>query len=73
MWATNSIGFKLESPNQRVTRGLREDPRVAATRMQKAKWFSFTLSGDPDLHGALDWLGTAYEATGKTSKTQRQK
>ena len=71
MWTTNSIGFKLDSPSRNVKRRMENDPRVAATRMQKAKWFSFTLSDDRDLHDALDWIGAAYEAARKQAIPQK--
>jgi hypothetical protein len=73
MWTTSSIGFKLELPSKRVGKRLLEDPRVAATRMQKARWFSFTLADDTDLHDALDWIGTAYEATRAAPKRKMPK
>jgi hypothetical protein len=38
--------------------------------MQKARWFAFELSSDTDLHDALDWLGRAYEAAGKSKKSR---
>ncbi len=36
--------------------------------MQKARWFTFELSTDVDLHDALDWLARGYEAAGKREK-----
>ena len=71
MWTANSLGFKIESPTPQVARQLEGDRRVGSTRMQKAKWFLFELAEDSDLHAALDWLGTAYEAAGKTSKKKK--
>jgi hypothetical protein len=70
MWSTNSIGFKLENPTSRVSRGLEQDPRVSPTRMQKARWFAFALREDIDLHSALDWLGRAYDAAGKKPRAR---
>ena len=68
IWTPNSLGFNIEFPSKRVAKRLQSDHRVGSTRMQKAKWFLFELSEDSDLHDALDWLGTAYEAAGKRSK-----
>jgi len=36
--------------------------------MQKARWSTFELATDRDLHDALDWLARAYDAAGKASK-----
>jgi hypothetical protein len=30
--------------------------------MKKARWFTFELASDADLHQALKWLSRAYEA-----------
>ena len=70
MWTPNSIGFKIESPSTRIARRLQADHRVASTRMQKAKWFLFEISEDPDLHDALDWLAEAYEGAGKKARKE---
>jgi hypothetical protein len=63
-----SLAFKLESPTPRLLARVCQDPRVASTLMQKARWFTFDLTSDADLHDALDWLGTAYDAAGKRSQ-----
>jgi hypothetical protein len=68
METATSLAFKLESPGARLLARLRQDPRVGSTQMQRARWFTFELSADTDLRGALDWLGLAYEAAGKASK-----
>jgi hypothetical protein len=44
---------------------LKKMPALAPPRSEKARWFSFELSSDADLHDALDWLAMAYEAAGK--------
>jgi hypothetical protein len=36
----------------------------------KARWFTFELSSDADLHSALEWLGIAYEVAGKKKKSK---
>jgi len=36
--------------------------------MQKARWFTFELASSADLHDALDWVGRAHEAAGKSKK-----
>jgi hypothetical protein len=61
---TNSVAFKLEAPTSTVSARLQKDSRVRlwSAQTQKARWFTFELSSDADLHDALDWLGRAFEA-----------
>ena len=61
---TNSLAFKLEAPTSTVSARLQKDSRIRlwSAQTQKARWFTFELSSDTDLHDALDWLGRAYEA-----------
>lgn len=68
METPNSLAFKLKAPAPSVRKRLEKDPRIGSIRMQKARWFTFELSSDADLHEALDWLGRAYEAAGKSKK-----
>ena len=70
MWTPNSLGFKIENYGPQISKQLSEDGRIGATRMQKSRWFLFEVSADTDLHDALDWLGTAYEAAGKQAKSK---
>ena len=65
METPNSLAFKLQSPAPRLLARLRRDPRIGSTQMQKARWFTFELDTDGDLHDALDWLARAYDAAGK--------
>lgn len=62
MDSPNSLAFKLPSANPRLLARIRKDTRIGFTEMQKARWFTFELSCDADLHDALEWLGGAYEA-----------
>jgi hypothetical protein len=71
MWTPNSIGFKIETPSMRVSKRLEADPRIEATRMRKSRWFRFELSGDKDLHDALDWLAAAYESARKPANWRK--
>jgi|SRR5580704_9297029 hypothetical protein len=64
MDSPNSLAFKLPSANPRLLARIRKDSRIAFTEMQAARWFTFELSCDADLHDALDWLGRAYGAAG---------
>ncbi len=69
METPNSMAFKLEFPPSRILMRLQQDSRVGSTEMRKARWFTFEMTSGPDLRDALDWLGHAYEAAGK-SKTR---
>jgi hypothetical protein len=64
MQSPNSLAFKLSSTNPRLLARIRKDARIGSTQMQKARWFTFELNCDADLHDALAWLGRAYEAAG---------
>lgn len=68
METANSLGFKLESPAPRLLARIQAHPRTGAIEIQKARWFTFEITSDPDLHDALAWLGRAYEAAGKNKK-----
>jgi hypothetical protein len=70
MGTANSLAFKLEAPIAAVRTRLDKDSRIGSTQMQKARWFTFELSSDADLHDALDWLGRAYEAADKRKKSR---
>ena len=65
----NSFGFKFESAPTSLLDRLEKDHRIGSTRMQKARWFTFEISSDADLHEGLEWLSRAYEAAGKTKKS----
>ena len=65
METPNSLAFKFEPLTAQVRARLEQDSRVGTTTMQVARWFTFELGSDADLHAALDWLGRAYEAAGK--------
>ena len=58
----------------RSTRGQRElkegsRMRIWSSPLREARWFSFELSSDADIHDALDWLGRAYNAAAKSKKS----
>jgi len=69
METPNSLAFKLQSPAPRLLARMRRDPRIGSTEMQQARWFTFELATDSDLHDGLDWLARAYDAAGKGSKS----
>ena len=62
MATPTSLIFKLYCPPASLCRRLEADDRIAPFHNGKARWFTFELSSDSDLHAALDWLGLAYEA-----------
>jgi predicted DNA-binding protein (MmcQ/YjbR family) len=70
MAAANSLAFKLDSPTADVLARLDHDPRITATHMGEARWFTFELSSDSDLRGALGWLEEAYDVAGKNKKSK---
>jgi hypothetical protein len=70
MGTANSLAFKMESATRSVRARFEKDVRIGSTKMQKARWFTFELSSDADLHDALDWLGRAYEAAPKSKKSR---
>lgn len=70
METANGLAFRIDAPAAAVHARLAEDPRIRSAELQKARWFSFELSSDVDLHDALDWLGKAYEVAGKNKKAR---
>ncbi len=69
METPNSFGFKFETVPTSLRARLENDSRIGSTRMQNARWFTFELSSDADLHEGLEWLSRAYGAAGKTKKS----
>lgn len=70
MDAGNLLALRLTAPASDVSASLKNDPRIGiwSTQKQKARWFSFNLSSDADVHDVIEWLATAYEAAGKQKK-----
>lgn len=66
----NAVAFRFESLNRTVQTLLEKDPRVAAFDKNKTRWFTFELSSDSDLHGALNYLGRAFDSVRSPNKTQ---
>jgi hypothetical protein len=60
----SSIAFKLESTGVRIQARAQRDPRISFSNMHNARWLSFEMNCDVDLHPALQWLSRAYEAAG---------
>jgi TfoX/Sxy family transcriptional regulator of competence genes len=70
MGTPNTLAFKFESLTPRLRTRLERDRRVGTTEMRASRWQTFELSSNSDLHDALDWLGLAYDAAGKTKKSR---
>jgi len=69
METPNSLAFRLDSPSPAMRVRLAKDRRIGSAHMQKARWFTFEMSSDADLHNALGWLGRAYEVACKAQKS----
>ncbi len=70
-WGTgNCLAFKIERPSAILRARLEKTPKIGSMDMQKARWFTFEISSDGDLHEALDWLGHAYDAARKGNKSK---
>jgi hypothetical protein len=68
--SANTIAFKLESPATSLRERLLSDGRIGSMQQENARWFTFLISSNADLHDALDWLGNSYEAAGKRKKSK---
>jgi hypothetical protein len=66
----NAVAFRLECGKRSAQMLLRKDSRIAAFDEDKARWFTFQILGDSDLHDALDFLGRAFDAAGNRRKSQ---
>jgi len=64
----NAVAFRVEGPNRAMRALIEKDRRIAAFDKDKTRWFSFELSCDADLHGALDYLARAFEAARRPKK-----
>lgn len=64
----NAVAFRLNGLNRATRARLERDRRVEAFDKHKARWFTFELSCDADLHDALNYLGGAFQAAGSPKK-----
>jgi hypothetical protein len=66
MKSPRSIMFKVASVTPAILESANKDSRVdTVSRMPGAGWFFFELDAPSAMHGALGWLGRAYEAAKK--------
>lgn len=66
----NAVAFRINSANGSLQGLIEKDPRISAFDKDKARWFTFELSRDTDLHDALEYLRRAFEAA-RNSKKKR--
>lgn len=66
----NLLAFRIDGVTERIKTRLEKDPRIGSIDQNSTRWFTFELSSDADLHGALDWLGAAYQAATKRPKSK---
>lgn len=71
MRTPNSLFFKLEKPGPALNKRLEGDLRVESMQMKNVQWFTFEISSDSDLHGALEWIGMAYQSAGKRDNSKK--
>lgn len=64
-FSPTSLIFKLQSPTLRQQERMVADPRINASFGIGQKWYGFELHSDEDIHGALEWLGEAFESARK--------
>lgn len=62
IFKSNAVAFRINSASRSLQSRMEKDPRIAAFDKDKARWFTFELSSDGDLHDALEYLGRAFEA-----------
>ena len=55
----DSIAFRLLKRPQNIIDELRNDERIVASTAE-AKWISFVMESDSEIHAALKWLALAY-------------
>jgi hypothetical protein len=68
----NKIAFRIDAPSTVLQKRISSDERIIPFEVSKkknpARWFTFLLSADADLHDALEWLSTSYQATARRKK-----
>jgi len=55
----DSIAFRLLKRPRNIIDELRNDERIVASTSE-AKWISFAMESDSEIHAALKWLALAY-------------
>jgi len=66
----DSIAFRLLKRPRNIIDELRNDERIVASTAE-AKWISFAMESDSEIHAALKWLALAYRQAVKTKTETR--
>ena len=61
----DSIAFRLLKRPRHITAELHNDKRIVVSTPE-AKWISFVMESDSEIHGALNWLALAYRQAAKS-------
>jgi len=64
----NAVAFRINGASRHLQSVMEKDPRISAFDKDKARWFTFELSRDTDLHDALAYVGRAFEAARNSKK-----
>lgn len=65
MEVPDSIAFRLLKRPRNIMDQLANDERIVAPT-PGAKWISFVIESDAEIHAALNWLALAYRQAGKS-------
>jgi hypothetical protein len=61
----DSIAFRLLKRPRNIVEQLAKDKRIVASPPE-AKWITFMLESESEIHAALNWLALAYRKAGKS-------
>jgi hypothetical protein len=70
IFKSNALAFCVDAVNRSTRTLLEKDSRISAFDKDKARWFTFELSGHSDLHDALEYLGRAFDSARIHQKTR---
>ena len=65
MEVPDSIAFRLLKRPRNIMEQLANDQRIV-TSTPEAKWITFVMQSDAEIHAALNWLALAYRQAGKS-------
>lgn len=65
MEVPDSIAFRLLKRSRKIMDQLSKDKRIVASTPE-AKWISFVIESEAEVHAALNWLALAYRQAGKS-------
>ena len=65
MEVTDSIAFRLLKRPRNIMDQLANDKRIVASDPE-AKWITFVMQSDAEIHAALNWLALAYRQAVKS-------